>query len=72
MKKPKKIDQELLDLEAKRHDAVDKMFRHGFSKKSVQEYQDAVSAESNYQQKKKNSKLAKSYIPVVDEYQIIK
>jgi len=71
MKKPKKIDQKLLDLETNVKFCIKRM-EDDKTMEVVENYQRAVAELSNYQQKLKNSKTTKSYVQVVDEYKIIK
>lgn len=72
MKKTKKNNLLLEELEFQVSLAIKEMVNEKYSNISIDKYQKAVENLSNYQQKLKSEKPTKAQMPVVNEYFIIK
>ena len=70
MKKPKKIDQHLLDLETTMNFTLKIMIKEKFSDESMDLYNRARNNYCNEIQRRKD--LRQSFRPVINEYKIIK
>lgn len=72
MKKPKKTDLHLEELQDKVAKAIKEMSNDKHSNISIDKYQKAVENLSNYQQKLKAEKPTNAKMPCINEYKIIK